>query len=269
MHMRTHTCAWPQWGIELGALQVALLLRWRLWWVLQHFQPSPLTTSHLLLCCGRRTYSNTEANFDKDRDGFVVKSEFVEGMTELKCCGSYAPFWCHCEPYAFRVFPPVDTNLYDRFELSVSNFITNLVSSNFSRFLGSPTSSSGGCYQSVQASVGSGVPAGSMKLQSMHGEVIVTLAQATGWPALPQVSYNETVYMATDKLEGVYLRYPDAKRFMNSYGKKCAARPEPAGHAPPSPSMPSLSATFPSFSLPRPPAPQLGLYGADMGPGLR
>ena len=67
------------------------------------------------------------AVFDKDSNGRVTKAEFEEGMGDLHCCGGNAPFSCWCEDEAYRVFPPRDDRYFDRFDLTFTEFMTQMI----------------------------------------------------------------------------------------------------------------------------------------------
>ena len=163
-----------------------------------------------------RTYQYTQKEFDRDTNNRVTKQEFLQGIGELTCCGGSRPFYCNCEPLALEVFPPVDSDFYDRFSLPFSQFVENVVALNHSYLLGKGDTQGFACFDRLAVRPPNPAAQRSMQLQSNHGEILVTLRQAA--TGAPTTLFNETVYSPTSDRPGFRLRDVDAKRLMSTYG---------------------------------------------------
>ena len=170
----------------------------------------------------------------------MTKDEFTTAMSSYTCCGSNAPFSCYCDSWAYRIFPPVDSQFYDRFDVTFDTFASYVVAQNLSWAVER-------CYATVGSTIDEGTslaaastqsPPTSLSLDSAAGEVIVTLRQAVGGAAavpasaaLPtvdnagaeatppvQITYAN-VYSPPSKRSGLRLAHADAQRLMSTYGK--------------------------------------------------
>lgn len=164
-------------------------------------------------------FHRTRGIFDANDDGRVQRSEFLDGVYQYTCCGGNAPFSCFCDELAYIIFPPRDETYFDRFDLTVTQFVERLFETNNTRFIGSPGVA--GCHQSVEAHTGSAAIGPSVTVFSESGEIVVTLRQASDGA---EGHYNQSVYVPKDKRSGIELLQADAQRLLETYGKSVGER---------------------------------------------
>ena len=178
--------------------------------------------------------------YDRNGDYRVTGAEFTAGMAELTCCGGDAPFNCWCESQGYRAFPPVDDRYHDRFDVTLQQFVANLVALNETRLVGKK--GAGGCKQQLQWRRASSEAASSEQASgtttttalasssSVHnlgslwsdgGEVVVTLRSSGNASAPYHAAYRTP---ATGKADGYRLAEADAARLMATYGAQYGDR---------------------------------------------